>query len=240
MKYTCVAVVVLGMLATTQLQANVIGLSYLNRTWDYHAYIHQSETSVPFVNLPGSITYRNWGTDDADIYPPLKPGEIRRPVHGTVTAFAADLDANPFYGLTSYSIYEVQNTQLEELWGRHYADLGSGTAQDQQNKATAFSLAVWEINNEQQPTLDVLQGSTLLATYSYKGQSGLANQWLSELDGSGPRLEIKRLVPQFPVGEWKDLYITTGIAVPVPEPSTLALLCTGLIFGGIFICRKYR
>jgi hypothetical protein len=222
MKYI---IIVLGMLAfAPSLQAEIIGLSYQERTWNYYAYLQQAQGYTPFaVNLPGMITYRNWGTDDPGLNTP------------NVYAFAADIDHNLFYGKTSYSIQAVSDVRLEELWGRHYNDLWVGTFKEQQQKVTAFSLAVWEIKSEQTTILNVLTDSARLNTYSYKGQSDLANQWLGELDGSGPRLEIKKLVPLFKYGVWKDLYVTNGATV-VPEPSAL-ILFAGLIFCG-FMVRK--
>lgn len=216
----CMAITLLVLAFASNLQAEIITLSYKDRTWNYRAYLHQA-TDVPIaVNLPGMITYRNWGTDDPELNVP------------NLYAFSADINRNLFYGKTTYAISAVTDTRLEELWGRHFKDLWTGTGQEQQQKVTAFSLAVWEINHEQSLSLNVLTDSARLKSYSYKGQSDLANQWLSELDGSGPRLEVKLLDPLLKCGNWKNLYVTTGIVVP--EPSALVLFA-GLAFCGLLV-----
>ena len=221
----CMAITLLVLAFASNLQAEVITLSYKERTWNYHAYIQQAKDVPIAVNLPGMITYRNWGTDDPGLNMP------------NLYAFAADINRNLFYGKTTYSISAVTDTRLEELWGRHFQDLWIGTFKEQQQKVTAFSLAVWEIDYEQSLNLNVLTDSARLKPYSYKGQSDLANQWLGEIDGSGPRLEVKLLDPLLKYGSWKNLYVTTGIVVP--EPSTFVLF-VGLVLCGFLVCARGR
>ena len=111
---------------------------------------------------------------------------------------------------------------LCELWAAHFDESwfdGSYSLQDR-NEAEAFAAALWEIIYEDLP--DTPQGWDV-TTDGTAGPLGfracfldweLANDWLGELDGQGPKADLRALVR-----DGKQDYL-----VEVPEPATVALL----------------
>jgi hypothetical protein len=114
---------------------------------------------------------------------------------------------------------------LEELWGRYYDSSWETGANPHQ--AANFAVAVWEIVNEGVPASpgnwDVTSGN-----FVANGDFSLANEWLSTLNGTGPKANLRILSN----GCYQDYLVA------VPEPTTLALLGLGALTA--FIKRKNR
>ena len=122
---------------------------------------------------------------------------------------------------------------LCELWAAHFDESwfdGSYNLQDK-NEAEAFAAALWEIIYEDLP--DTPQGWDVTVDGT-AGELGfracfldyeLANQWLHDLDGEGPKADLRALVCDG----------SQDYLVEVPEPATVALL----MLGGLIV-RKRR
>lgn len=108
---------------------------------------------------------------------------------------------------------------LAELYGRFYPTLNLSNASD----TAAFQLAVWEISNDNNATLD-------LTTGNFQAQNGgtyfaTAQNWLSQLDGTGPTLSITALSSN-----------TVQDQIYVPAPAAAGLLG----FAGLAASRRRR
>jgi hypothetical protein len=102
--------------------------------------------------------------------------------------------------------------RISELWGRHFDPTWATSAGNPM--AQAFGAAIWEIVYETDPVWDVTSGAGFSAAIALPG---LANSWLAELDGTGPRAFV---------------YATStldGQDFVVPEPATIGLLGLGAL-----------
>lgn len=142
----------------------------------------------------------------------------------------------PEDGLSSLdsSVGYTKAKYIQELWGRYYDSSWNShsTTYTQDVYAAAFSLAIWEIVNEDLPTspygydvtVDGSLGSNGFSTnYDY---AVLANVMLYSLDGTGPLADLR----VFSYDGAQD-YI-----VAVPEPATIALLSVG----GVLALRRRK
>jgi hypothetical protein len=126
-----------------------------------------------FVNSTGDLT----GSLDAfciDVNQGISQGE-------TVTFEVQPLEAAPTPGT---AMGDGKADLIRELWGRDFALIGENN-----RRAAAFQIAVWEIINETSGTLNLSNGY-FGATASDSATITLANSWLSELDGTGPMANI--------------------------------------------------
>ena len=124
---------------------------------------------------------------------------------------------------------------LSELWGRYYdsswAD-GSYPASEN-NAASAFGAAVWEIIYEDLPSSVLNYNVGVDNTAGVGGfasttvNQALANSWLHSLDGTGPMADLAIFTSD----------TNQNYLVAVPEPMTILLLGLG---GALSVARKRR
>lgn len=154
---------------------------------------------------------------------------------GPVTGFCLDLSQYASGDTQTYGVSDVDVTMgeqkaayLSELWGRYYDpawSAGGYYTAEQKDHAEAFAAAVWEIVYEDaSAVLDVTADGTAGTGgfYATGLNSTLANQWLASLDGTGPMADLAT----FTNCQYQDYLV----AVPVPEPATVAVLGIGSIF----------
>ena len=177
------------------------------------------------------------GTGEGNIWP-----------NGALAGFCIELNEDAPDDIFQYDVVMPEDAQnsflgsdigtekadyLRELWGRFYDpawEAGGPYSFIQNINAEAFAIAVWEIIYEALPTpanpWDVTSDGT-------PGPGGFecffadmttANNWLSQLDGTGPMADLRILVHN---GQQDYL-------VAVPEPASMILL--GL--GGLLTLRR--
>ncbi len=112
-------------------------------------------------------------------------------------------------------------TAIRELWGRSIGQVADNVT------AAAFQLAVWELVYEDlyvtsPPGWDLTTGkvTALTGATTTKDQAiSLANTWLGQIDGTGPKANLVGLVRDG----------NQDFVVEVPEPASLALMGAGLL-----------
>lgn len=221
-KATIIAVVaclVLAMFAGTAMARVAVGYgsvdanfnaSYsLNMTWTSPYKTHTSPSYVGMI----AATYANMSPSlpmSAGVFC-VDPQDVTGGSwnHYSVVETAAVPNAGP--GPMGY----VKADYLSELWGRDYAGINSNV------KGAAFQLAVWEIVYDNEQTgpgnWNVTNGA-----FSASGNDdalALANTWLSELNGQGPKQRLFGLSNP----DVQDMIVA------VPEPSCLLALACGAI-----------
>lgn len=124
---------------------------------------------------------------------------------------------------------------LSELWGRYYDSSwedGSYSASEN-NAASAFAAAVWEIIYEDLPSSAAGYDVSVDSTVGIGGfasttvDEALANSWLQSLDGTGTMATLMIFT-----ADGSQNYL-----VAVPEPMTVLLLGMG---GALSVARKRR
>jgi hypothetical protein len=116
---------------------------------------------------------------------------------------------------------------IRELFGRYYPVLGGPI---DGLHASAMQIAIWEIVRENSGTLNVSSGNTVFRNAQDPATMVLAQNYLSSLDGTGPRAT--------------DLYALTAIGVQdvivraTPEPVTF--VSTGAALIGVALIRRRR
>lgn len=128
-------------------------------------------------------------------------------------------------GLVSYQVSTFSGAQaglMQGLFSSSYAGLTSDT------EKAAFQVAVWELLRESGSTLSLQTGSFRFASLTgATAQSNqafvqLGNQYLAEAQAyTGPALYELRVLSN---AQFQDLLVAT----PVPEPTTVALMLSGL------------
>jgi hypothetical protein len=156
----------------------------------------------------------------------------------TIASFCMDLKQHSSSQSTTYTVLPVESgpvpfgpmgtakaDYLRELWGRYFDPswVGNGPFTYQQNQAAeAFEICVWEIIYEDLPSFPTLWDVTTgkLDVKSSTVDYSLANTWLHNLDGTGPKANLRCLS-----SESKQDFLA---AVSVPEPVTIVLTLLGL------------
>jgi len=155
----------------------------------------------------------------------------------TFNSLCVDVMQNISFG-SSYTDYTAvsaaahgftatQQTLLNKLYTNHYAaSRANGIS------AAAFQIAAWEIAYDGNGTLDIGAGSFRMGVGGSGTAKTTASSWLSGLAGAS-------------TGAWSFTVLESGrhqdllVAMPVPEPSSMAMLLAGLgVMGGIARRRK--
>lgn len=149
------------------------------------------------------------------------------------TSYCVDLYQNISFN-TPYSDYSIAAPGAHVFANSNaYTDLGrlyatAGMIGDALQEA-AFQLSVWEIAYETSGAYNV--GSGVASFVTSTGVRDLASTWLSQLGnhGNGPTIGVLESRGQ------QDM-----IYAPIPEPSEIMLMVTGLIAMGAFAKRRRK
>jgi hypothetical protein len=128
---------------------------------------------------------------------------------------------------------------LGQLYTNHHTEidsLGSSAVNE-----SAFQLAVWEIVNESNENSYSLTNGAFRV--SNATGSALAQDWLSELDGTAPISAytasiwtVQSMISGY--GHAQDVVTFSSVQTPVPEPETYAMMLVGLGLLGFSARRK--
>ncbi len=125
---------------------------------------------------------------------------------------------------------EAKADYVRELWGRFYDPSWATEGQHtwkQNSQASAFATAIWEIVYEDLPAISSKWDVTVDGTAGSGGfasewvDADLANGWLHQLDGKGPKADLRVL----------SFNGSQDFIAQVPEPATIVLLGLGSAFG---------
>jgi hypothetical protein len=220
---TAFGISIFFLMATSQ--ASLVGtatLNYMNASGNV-INIHGSFNESGY----GGIYYLNKtaGTGDGSLLP-----------NGKLDSFCIDLGQNSNTNSLVYYLQSPANSPipgtpmgsaraelLRELWGRHFAQTPADSG-----KATAFSACVWEIVNET-GALNVTNGSIW---FDGGFDTTLANTWLGELNGTGPKANLVALTNETS----QDYLVQLDPQIHVPEPAVISLL----FFGGLAFLRRRK
>jgi hypothetical protein len=154
------------------------------------------------------------------------------------TAFCVDVYQYISFGSTfsGYSVvpgssYAFANSHAATDLGKLYSE---GHAINDAVSEAAFQIAVWEIVYETTGSYNLANGSAQFTggSASTDGALSLASTWLGSLAATPSLYTVSVLAS----GTYQDQVI----AVPVPEPSSYALLAGGLLAMGAVIRRRAR
>ena len=162
--------------------------------------------------------------------------ELSEPAPNVTYTYDVENTADAYDGFLNQVMGGAKADALSELWGRYYDSSWEGTGGftwTQNNEASAFAAAVWEIVNEDLPVTATHWDVSSDGTPGIPGfgstfvDATLANSWLHSLDGSGPKASLAVFTQ-----DGNQNYL-----VAVPEPTTIALLGLG---GLMSLARKRR
>ena len=131
--------------------------------------------------------------------------------------YCIDLYQDSYFGVT-YSNYQVIDLSAPTALSIGRLVTKYGAAVNDADTSAAFQLALWEILYET-PAANYSLSSGSFTETANPSVSNLANVWLSDL-GTVSNVNVQRLYSP----ENQDYLVQT----PVPEPSTCAMLITGL------------
>lgn len=203
--------------ATTAVQADAV---------TFPGYAHGSQ-NVTFTVPNATHTGNTAGTAGA--------GGFLTSLNGGPSFTSYCVDLYQYIGFnTAYIDYSVAAPGAHVFANSNaYTDLGrlyatAGVIGDALHEA-AFQLAVWEIAYETTGGYNVGSGSAFFSTSD--GVRDLASTWLSQLGnhGAGPSIGVLESAGHQDV-----------IYAPVPEPSEIMLMVTGLIAMGAFAKRRRK
>ncbi|MFC1763754.1 PEP-CTERM sorting domain-containing protein [Planctomycetota bacterium] len=161
--------------------------------------------------------------------------EPEQPAPDFGTTYNVEVPADNYNPVLSEFLGTAKADYLGELWGRYYDpswQQAGPYSPSENNAASAFATAVWEIVYENEPISPLLwdvstDGSPGINGFASLGaDAGLSNSWLHSLDGTGPKATLA--VFTHANGQ--------NFLVQVPEPTTIALF--GL--GGMFSIMRRR
>ena len=161
--------------------------------------------------------------------------EAEEPYPNTVTHYDLVTTESATVTVLSEAVGTGKAALLSELWGRYYdSSWQDGSyATTENNAASAFAAAVWEIIYEDMPSSSADYDVSIDNTIGLGGFASttvdevLANSWLQSLDGTG---SMESLLVFTADGSQNYL-------VAVPEPMTVLLLGMG---GALSVARKRR
>lgn len=123
----------------------------------------------------------------------------------------------------AYGLSAAQESLLNKLYTHHYAE-----SRDSNEKAAAFQIAAWEIRYDGSGVLDLYNGGFTMGTGGNDTARNTAASWLSSLagkqSGNWSFTVLDSVGNQGDQTSHQDLLV----AMPVPEPSEMALLLAGL------------
>lgn len=116
---------------------------------------------------------------------------------------------------SSTGITSGEFTEIEELYGSHYAD----TMLSDDNKA-AFQLAIWDVIYGSDSTSVTDTSSSFYAVSGFDPSTlSTANTWLSTLSSADVDTNLVALVGTSPTPDAQDqIFLVPGTMVPLPKP----------------------
>ena len=155
--------------------------------------------------------------------------ELNQNAPSTTKTYDVVMPENVYNSYLGSYLGTTKADYLRELWGRFFlpewADGGPYSSYED-GQSEAFAAAVWEIVYEDVPTSPSYYDVTADGTIGVGGfmadnvDSSLANYFLSQLTGFGPKADLRAFTYQG----------NQDFLVEVPEPTTIALLGISGVF----------
>lgn len=134
---------------------------------------------------------------------------------------------------TAYGFTSAQVDLFNRLYTNYYAASHTSNA-----NAAAFQIAVWEITYDGNGTLDTSTGTFTLGGGSSATAKATASSWLAGLTALPTGLWNFTVLDSADVSGGQLATQDLLVAIPVPEPSTYALMLAGLGLVGLITRRR--
>ncbi len=197
------------------------------------------------VNLSGFLGGRKATADlDTPRNITVNAGEFTGSWNGnSFSAMCVDVLHDMHFGTTytnytaltpaAYGFSAAQVDLFNRLYTNYYAASHAGN-----DNAAAFQIAVWEITYDGNGTLDTGAGTFTLGSGGSATAKATASSWLAGLSALPTGLWNFTVLDSADVSGGQRATQDLLVAIPVPEPSTYALLLAGLGLVGLMARRR--